>query len=221
MHGMSGFVRATLADQAYRELRSRILGGQLQGGDRLLPDDLAVEMSISPTPIKEALVRLEIDGLVVSPLRKGAVVRRFTRQDVEELYEARLLVEQNAIRTAMGRGTFTAELLSRLDRTLSEHERFAGRNTLDDVATALTFDSEFHHQLVLAGGNVLIADWHLRVLRQTNTVFVFNAGDYESSAREHRAVLAGLVEGSADLACETLRQHLEHSRANTLANVKA
>ncbi|GGH07243.1 GntR family transcriptional regulator [Alsobacter metallidurans] len=217
---MSGFVRATLADQAYRELRSRILGGQLQGGDRLLPEELAIEMSISPTPIKEALVRLEVDGLVMSPLRKGAVVRRFSRQDVEELYEARLLVEQNAIRTAMARGAFTPELLASLDRTLTEHERYAGRNTLDDVATALTFDSEFHHQMVLAAGNILIADWHLRVLRQTNTVFVFNAGDYQTSASEHRAVLACLVEGSADRACEALRKHLEHSRANTLANVK-
>jgi DNA-binding GntR family transcriptional regulator len=217
---MSGFVRATLADQAYRELRSRILGGQLPGGHRLLPDELAIEMSISPTPIKEALVRLEIDGLVASPLRKGAVVRRFTRRDVEELYEARLLVEQNAVRTAIDRKAFTPELLARLDRTLVEHERFAGRKTLDDTATALTFDSEFHHQFVLAADNVLIADWHLRVMRQTNTVFVYNAGDYESSAGEHRAILAGLIEGSADLACEALRKHLEHSRANTLANVK-
>ena len=58
---MSGFVRANLADQAYRGLRSRILGGQLPGGHRLLPDELAIEISISPTPNKEALVRLEID----------------------------------------------------------------------------------------------------------------------------------------------------------------
>ena len=72
MGAMNTVVRATLADQAYRELRSRILAGQLASrpaacGRRSLRRNSA----ISPTPIKEALLRLEADGLVMSSLRKG------------------------------------------------------------------------------------------------------------------------------------------------------
>ena len=72
---MNNVVRATLAEQVHSELRSRILGGQLPSGHRLLPEELAVDLSISQTPIKEALLRLEADGLVVSEQRRGSVVR--------------------------------------------------------------------------------------------------------------------------------------------------
>ena len=160
--------------------------------------------------------------LVASPLRKGAVVRRFTRRDVEELYEARLLVEQNAVRTAIDRKAFTPELLARLDRTLVEHERFAGRKTLDDTATALTFNSEFHHQFVPACGQCPhrrlasprhAPDEHGVRLRRRATLKVIRPASIGPSLRASS-------KAPRTSPCEALRKHLEHSRANTLANVK-
>jgi DNA-binding GntR family transcriptional regulator len=217
---MSNVVRATLADQAYRELRSRILSGQLAGGQRLLPEELAVELAISPTPIKEALLRLEADGLVVSPLRKGAVVRRFTLQDVNELYEARLMIEHDALGKAFARGQITPAFIQALNRTLEQHALYADRNTLDDLTTALAFDREFHQQLVLAAGNGLVGEWHLRILGQTHTVFVYNAGDYRSSVSEHRAVVDAIAHGSLKDARKALEDHLKHSWKNTLSHVE-
>ena len=218
---MASFVRATLADQAYRELRSRILNGQLAGGRRLLPEELAVELSISPTPIKEALLRLEADGLVVSPLRKGAVVRRFTSAEVEEIYEARIMIEMNAVRKLFAGKQMTPEFVASLEQTLERHAHFARLDTPDDLATALVFDREFHQKIILAAGNSLVAEWHMRLLEQTHTTFIYNAWDHIRSVGEHRRVIDAIGEGSLEKTCETLEYHLQCSRKDALASVAA
>lgn len=217
---MNAVNRATLSDQAYEELRSRILSGQLAGGKRLLPEELAVNLAISQTPIKEALLRLEADGLVVSPMRKGAVVRLFTVADVEELYEARMLIEQNAVGRLFETGAIGPELIAELARCIETHDFYAKRGSLDDITTALIHDRKFHSALMSAAGNRLVCEWHQRILGQTHTVFVFLAGDYARSADEHRDILDALKAGSLGQTREALRLHLQHSRDNALENVR-
>lgn len=220
MARMSSVVRATLSDQAYEELRSRILSGALPGGRRLLPEELALNLAISQTPIKEALLRLEADGLVVSPMRKGAVVRQFTRADVEELYEARMLIELNAVGQIFEKGPIAPELITDLSRCLDAHEFYARRGTLDDITTALVHDRKFHSVLMTAAGNQMICEWHQRILGQTHTVFVYLAGNYSRSADEHRDILDALKAGSSGQTREALRRHLLHSHDNALENVR-
>jgi DNA-binding GntR family transcriptional regulator len=217
---MNSVIRATLSDQAYEELRSRILSGALPGGKRLLPEELAVNLAISQTPIKEALLRLEADGLVSSENRKGAVVRLFTIADVEELYEARMLIEMNAIGQLFEKSAIHPELIAELSRSLDTHEFYARRGTLDDITTALVHDRKFHSALMTAAGNRLVCEWHQRILGQTHTVFVYLAGDYSRSADEHHDILDALKAGSVDQAREALRLHLLHSRDNALENVR-
>jgi DNA-binding GntR family transcriptional regulator len=216
---MNNVVRATLADQVHRELRSRILGGQLPGGHRLLPEELAVDLSISQTPVKEALLRLEADGLVVSEVRRGSVVRLFTLKDVEELYEARILIELDAVGSAFERQAITPELLDELSRNLEQHAFHLKRDTLKDLTTALSFDREFHHQLILARDNAVIAAWHQRVLTQTHTAYVYLASDTSRVFAEHRDILDALKAGSVAQAKEALGRHLIRSRESLLANV--
>lgn len=216
---MNSVVRATLSDQAYEELRSRILSGALPSGKRLLPEELAISLAISQTPIKEALLRLEADGLVVSAMRKGAVVRQFTFADVEELYEGRMLIELNAVGRLFELHAVSTDLLGELSRCLETHEFYARRGSLDDITTALVHDRKFHSALMAAAGNRLICEWHQRILGQTHTVFVYLAGDYSRSADEHHDILDALKVGSPDQTREALRRHLLRSRDNALENV--
>src|SRR5258708_34126655 len=116
---MSTVVRATLADQVHSELRARILSGRLASGHRLLPEELASDLSISQTPVKEALLKLEADGLVVSEMRRGSVVRLFTAKDVEELYERRILIEPDPLGPACGATAITPHVLAALQRILN------------------------------------------------------------------------------------------------------
>jgi DNA-binding GntR family transcriptional regulator len=212
--------KATLADQAYREIRARILSGQIPGGSRLMPDDLAVALAISPTPIKEALVRLEADGLVDSRLRRGAFVRRFTERIVEELCEARMMVEVMSLANAFDRGRITPGLVAELTRNVALHEAYARGETLDDLQMALSFDREFHQQLVQAADNATVAEWHMRLLCQTHTVLACRADSYLTAVHDHQALVRALADGDKDAALAALREHLRHSRENTRRSVK-
>ena len=218
---MSSVIRATLSEQVHVELRSRILNGELKSGHRLLPEELASDLAISQTPVKEALLRLEADGLVVSGLRKGAVVRLFTLRDVEELYEARILIELEAIATGFERQAFNAPMLAELDRNLEKYAVHLQRDTRADLTAALALDRAFHHRFVLARGNGVIADWHTRILTQTHTAYVYLSGDPSRVHDEHRSILDALRANSLSQTQDALRQHLVRSRDSLLANVRA
>ena len=92
----------------------------MPAGQRLLADELAGELSISQTPVKEALARLERDGLVEGTARRASVVRRFDRADIEEIYEARMLVETARDRSGLAAGRATPEFVDRLQAIFDE-----------------------------------------------------------------------------------------------------
>jgi DNA-binding GntR family transcriptional regulator len=217
---MSSVVRATLSEQVHQELRARILGGQLRAGHRLLPEELANDLAISQTPVKEALLRLEADGLVVSGLRKGAMVRRFTLKDVEELYEARIFIELASLEVAFQRGVVTAALLDELSENLERHAFHLGRDTMKDLTTALALDRRFHERLVELRDNAVIAGWHQRILAQTHTAYVYLVNDTSRVYGEHRDILDALRAGSVAQARDALERHLQRSRQTLLDNVR-
>src|SRR4051794_25879876 len=106
--------RATLAEQAYEELRSRIVSGRLPAGRRLRADHIADELAISQTPVKEALALLVRDGLVEGDARRASTVRRFAPGDIVEIYEARSLLELHALRVGRDSGRISAVFVGAL-----------------------------------------------------------------------------------------------------------
>src|ERR1700685_1842046 len=131
---MARLTHATLAEQAYEELQGQILSGRRPPGQRLLPDRLADELAISMTPVKEALALLERDGLIEGQSRRASAVRRFTREDIVQIYEARLLFELNALAEGRKARRITAEFLARLERAHEAQKRHATQKTREDLA---------------------------------------------------------------------------------------
>lgn len=213
-------IKTTLAEQAYQELRTRIVSGKLIGGTRLLPTELASDLGISPTPVKEACMMLEADGLVVSSSRRGMTVRQFTEADVDELYDARMMLEKSALEWAFANNRITEEFLAGLKESFEQHREFASGSTLDELAMALSYDRKFHRHLVAAGGVGMVSEWHERTLRQTHTVFVSVSGNYQRSVDQHKDILDALAVKSLSQTIEALNQHLTLSRDNTLLQIK-
>ncbi len=212
--------KTTLAEQAYQELRERIISGRLPGGRRLLPNDLAADLGISPTPVKEACLRLEADGLVSTSSRRGMVVRSFSEEDVEEIYAARILIEKGAVEAAFDAGRLDETVCRSLSRSLDQHRRFAAGTSLDDLSQALLHDRAFHSTLVAAAGIRTISEAHARILGQTHTLFVSVPGDYERSVAEHQAVFDAVMARDRRRTLEALINHLTRSRENTLRQVR-
>jgi len=217
---MSGLVRTPLAHQVYRELRDKIISGQLPSGSRLLPEGLAESMSISQTPVKEALVRLEADGLVEAPTRRGATVRRFTAKDLDQLYEARILIELHALRASFDAARITPAVIADLNAIQADHKVQVGKRTLDGLANALALDRAFHGTIVRLCGNDFIADWHNKIMQQTHTIMVYSFDHYpaEPTASEHSEITVALAGDDRQAALSSLRQHLVRSRKDMMAH---
>lgn len=211
---MRALKRATLAEQAYEELRSQIVSGRLRAGDRLLADELADRLAISQTPVKEAIAQLERDGLVEGAARRVSVVRRFSPEDIVEIFEARMLAELHSVSAGFAAGRVTPEFAAQLRAIFAEHISEVEKQSEEALADAVRLDREFHEALVGLGANATIADWHRVVLRQTQTVRNFTLKSYtlERTRREHAAIVEAIERGDADATIEALRYHLTASR---------
>ncbi len=210
--------RATLAEQAYEELRARIVSGALPAGRRLLAEELAQDLAISQTPVKEALALLERDGLVEGNPRRGSVVRRFTTVDVHHIFDARMLLEVQALRQGFAAGTITrafiAEVADVFDRQLAD----ASRHQPVVFAEAVLLDREFHETLIRLADNPVLLEWHRGVLRQTMTILTYTMETYDAvrAHGEHAAILDALRTGRLERMEAAMRLHLREARIAVL-----
>lgn len=214
--------RSTLAEQAYRTLRERIVKGDLPAGHRLLPEEISQALAISPTPVKEALSMLERDGLVIVSARRGSTVRTFSAREIAELYDARLTIEARAIQVGLAHGRVDEAFLARLDACAAQLAERSRHRSRTELRQALRLDHDLHTLIVKLADNSVLADWHQRLLRQTQLVRVysirsFDTGRLELAQREHAALIAALRARDAGAAMRALETHLATSCANVLA----
>jgi len=206
--------RLTLARQAYAEIQRRILSGELAAGQRLLPDALANALAISQTPVKEALALLERDGLVTGVDRRASLVRRFTPTDILEIYEARILLELNALATGFHAGRLDADFIAAVERNLAAQAVQYGVGTRESLAEIIALDRSLHAMILEAGGNKVLAGWHHGIQLQLQTAQTYSIANYDigRSRDEHQRILAALRTGRLEPMQAALRDHLEASR---------
>jgi DNA-binding GntR family transcriptional regulator len=203
---MVGLVRSTLAEQAYQELMHRIVSGECPAGYRLLPEELGQMLSVSPTPVKEALAMLARDRLIEAASRRGSLVRRFSAQDIGDIYEARLMIESRAIRVGLGTGRVDREFIRRLSECAALYTSQARRQTRDGLRQALQADQALHTLLGSLTRNQLIAEWHQKLLRQSQTVRVWTVEIYNfrAATQEHAAIIAAIEARDTEAAVSVL-----------------
>jgi DNA-binding GntR family transcriptional regulator len=205
--------RPTLAEQAYEELQEQIVRGQLPAGRRLLADELAGLLDISQTPVTEALNRLEHAGLVDAAARRGATVRRFSRTDMDQIYDARLLLECHAVEAGFAEGRITDELLGRMQAIYDAHMIEVARQTEAGLAESIRLDREFHELIVSLAANRVISGWHRIAIRQTQTIRNYSLARYDARRvrNDHLAIIEALRRRDRNAALKVLRHHLKAS----------
>lgn len=210
--------RATLAEQAYEELRARIVSGALPAGRRLLPEELASELAISPTPVKEAIAQLERDGLVEGSARRASSVRRFSADDVREICAARTLLEEQAVTEGHTAGTITPAFVARIEAIYASQLELAARRQPVVFAEAMLLDRALHETLMELAGNRILADWHRGILAQTQTFLTYASATYDSTRafREHAAIITALKRRKLEPMITSVRTHLRASRDEIL-----
>ena len=200
---------------AYETLKHAIITGELPAGSRIVETEYAERMHISRTPLREALRKLERDGLVEYMLRRGVVVRAFTIADVEEIYTIRNALEMLTLPAIIENAT--PDDLFRLRQLLTEMDALTVNG---DIAALSPRARSFHTQLTAISGQKRI----IRAIEgQDEYITRFSAlsiakEDRRLQAHNEHHQMIDLVEKKDLAAFEALtRRHIERSKQNCLA----
>ena len=199
------------ARRAYDFAKWAILSAVYEAGDVITEGGLANELGVSRTPVREALLRLEVEGLVHLRPKKGAVVATFSMHDVEDVLEARELVE---IHTAPKSYAARDTLLPQVEAV---HAEMRQRRNEHDTAGFTDADRRFHELIVDAADNAVLSSIY-RMIRERQTLFTSvmirgRVDRMDEAVAEHDRVIAALKGDDAGEFCEVVRSHLRWSIA--------
>ena len=198
---------------ALEQLRTLIFTGQLGAGTDHLESELAENLGMSRTPVREALLVLEGQGLVDVRPRKGVRIRPLSPQDMEEIYDVLTALESLAAANA-ARAGFREETLTLLATAIDQMDAALGVENREDWARA---DDAFHAELMRLGGNARaqsIAAMMSDQVRRARLVTLHMRPVPTESNKDHRALLELIRQGDAQGAEALHRRH--RSQAKTL-----
>ena len=213
----------SLNDSVYARLRDLILANVLRAGQKLVDRDLAEQLGVSRTPVREALGRLAMMGLVESRSRRGYYVRLYTAEQMTDLYEFRRILEVNAARLAAENAE--PSHLREFEDILIKSDKLAANPT--NHARTVELDLEIHNLIARASGNESLLQ---AIQNLMDKVMCFIWVDWVDAAsadpvsiaaahREHHGLIERILERDAAGAAEHLGVHIDNARdglANTL-----
>jgi DNA-binding GntR family transcriptional regulator len=205
-----------LAEDVYGAIFNKLMALEITPGGRITVDGLVRELEVSHTPIREALGRLEGEGLVVKTHLVGySAAPQITRRRFEELYELRLLLEPDAARRAAQH--INQERMRKLTETSERMRKLGGRTERQSYTGFARLDADLHDQILELAGNELVRDTlahlhtHFHIFR-----LMFHARVTEEALAEHESLLVALSSGDENGAENAMRAHIEHSRQRLL-----
>lgn len=206
--------RTMLGDEIYSVLQTAIMDGSIPPDERVNAGELARRFQVSPTPVREALARLESDGLVEkSPLKGYRTTDLLDRDQVIELFELRLLLEP-------GTAALAADRRSTDDTGTLGDEITIARATIgtpDAYRTLSQHDMRLHDRVFIAARNETARQAYARTHCHLHTFRLAYTGAYVAdTVEEHAAIVAAIVAGDTDAAATATRAHIEHSRDRLL-----
>lgn len=218
MRYSSSGVNKPIREIAYETLKHAIITGEIPAGVRIVETEYANKLHISRTPLREALRKLERDGLVEYVIRRGVVVRAFTIEDVEEIYTIRNVLEMITLPAIIENAT-PKDIQSMRDK-LKEMDRMMETNQIEALSV---LSRSFHDQLTAISGLKRV----LRVIQgQDEYIHRFSALSIAKDKRradahqEHHRIVE-MVEKRDIKGLEALmRKHIESSKESCLAALK-
>ncbi|MFE1461113.1 GntR family transcriptional regulator [Streptomyces nigra] len=195
------------ADRVYSHVKQGVLERRYEGGTLLTEGELADAVGVSRTPVREALLRLEAEGLLKLYPKKGALVLPVSAQEIKDVVETRMLVEEHATRKAVPP---PPGLLERLEELL---ERQKAQAAAGDLAGAAVTDRCFHAEIVRSGGNEILSRLYDqlrdRQLRMGAAVMHSHPDRIAKTLGEHEEILTALRSGDAQAAVELVHRHID------------
>ena len=205
-----------LRDVVFNTLRQAILKGELAPGERLMEIQLAERLGVSRTPIREAIRKLELEGLVLMIPRKGAEVAKISEQNLRDVLEVRRSLEELAIDLACQR--MEPEELSELKKT---QEEFAAAISEGDAMRIAQTDERYHDIIYNSTKNqklVQILNNLREQMYRFRVEYLKQKECYPQLLEEHDKLIALISGGEVEEACELMGRHIDN-QASTVSDV--
>lgn len=196
-----------LGDRTIEAIRTAIITGELAGGAPLRDRQLAEELGVSRTPVREALHRLEAAGLVEPRGRSGWAVTPFTAQDVREIFQLRRLLEPVGLEALADEPDDSR--VARITAYFSDYDHPIAEQRYADY---FRHDDDFHREIVACSDNKRISTFYdvmnAHINRGRHFLYGATAGRVEETLDEHRKIVDAVVARNFDRAREALLEHL-------------
>lgn len=200
-------------EMTYEFLKSSVLSGHFNPGERLTEERLAKKLGVSRTPVREALHKLESEGLIKPLETRGFIVSRDSKDEVEELFELRAILEGHALRIISEK--ISEEDLKQLDRLVAGAEDALRRKRMEEV---FKWNTKFHdtlHGIVVDKKRLhrLLVNIRKYVLRYRMDTLQYPDGG-KRAVDGHRKILLALKLKDPDLCERMMREHIQEAKAD-------
>ncbi len=198
---------ASLPDQVYAQLRSAIIGAELPPGEKLVEMDIAAQMGTSQGPIREALQRLERDGLVERRVRSATFVSKISIDEMYELFSIRSVIEGFAIRRTAQK--ITADQCNELDVLI---QKMAQAGSEKEMIVLAEYDMQFHRYLVEWSGSASLLRVWLPLSSQIQRFIIqshpLHYPDFVEVGTRHQPIMEALCRRDGDRAERAVQEHI-------------
>jgi DNA-binding GntR family transcriptional regulator len=202
-----------LTEQAYQSVKQQLLNGSFPEGSKLTEEYLSSALGISKSPVREALMRLESEGLINIEARRGAYVRKFTAKEVRELYDVRALLEVHAVSTAR----ITPQLLEAMAASI---ERTRANLEAGDKLSHIEEDIHFHGLISRSTANHefgrILDNIQQKSLLCRMATFYLSATTAPAS---HQKIYTAMRDGDVELAKREMHDHILFVRDTLLRSL--
>lgn len=206
-----------LRDVVFNILRKAIITGEFAPGERLMEIALADRLGVSRTPVREAIRKLELEGLVVMIPRKGAEVARITEKDLRDVLDVRCALEELGASLAAGR--ITEDGKRDLKRALLAFERAV---ELGDFAEIADKDMDFHDVIFEIVDNprlTTIVNNLRELIYRYRLEYVKDVNYHHTLVNEHRQITEAIFDGEADKARSLMKAHIYNQEITVIKNI--
>ena len=203
-----------LRDVVCEALREAITSGILQPGERLMETQIAEELGVSRTPVREAIRKLELEGFVIMMPRRGTYVADLSMKDINEVFEIRTSLEVLAAGLAAER--ITEEELEQLNRLLVKISEYIEAGDLDKIVET---DVAFHDILYRASRNNRLVAIINNLREQTSrfrSISLGHPGRLQETLKEHRRLVDAISQRDPELAQQMAHEHMENAEQTLL-----
>ena len=197
-----------LRDVVFNTLRQAILRGELKPGERLMEIQLANKLGVSRTPIREAIRKLELEGLVLMIPRKGAEVAEITEKSLRDVLEVRKALEELAVQLACDK--ITEEGIQELEKCAGEFKKILKSDDITEIAEA---DVRFHDVIYMATDNQkliqLLSNLREHMYRY-RVEYLKNPEVHEQLLKEHEEIICHIKKGEKEEAVRIVCRHIDN-----------